>query len=74
MIAVTSYCCLRKYWVKQNVLPFHNTSNLKEIGIKNITMERNNKLKTTDIKNHTCYYFDDIVKVEDFDFENVSID
>ena len=37
-------------------------------------MERNNKFTITDIKNHTCYYFDDIVKVEDFDFENVSID
>ena len=23
-----------------------------------------NKLKQIDIKNHTCYYFDDIIKIE----------
>ena len=25
-------------------------------------MESKNELKETDIKNHTCYYFDDIIK------------
>ena len=29
-------------------------------------MESNNKLKEIDIKNRTCYYFDDIVKIGDF--------
>ena len=31
-------------------------------------MESNNELKEIDIKNRTCYYFDDIIKIEDFDF------
>ena len=38
-------------------------------------MKRNDKLKKkTDIKNRTCYYFDDIIKFEDFDFRNVLLD
>ena len=28
-------------------------------------MENENKLKETDIKNRTCYYFDDIMRVID---------
>ena len=28
-------------------------------------MESNNKLKEVDIKNCTCYYFNDITKIED---------
>ena len=32
-------------------------------------MESNNKLKEIDIKNCTCYYFDDIIKIEDFNFD-----
>ena len=36
-------------------------------------MESNSKLKEIDIKNRTCYYFDDILKIEDFDFNNVLI-
>ena len=27
-----------------------------------------------DIKNRTCYYFDNIVKIEDFDPDNILID
>ena len=26
------------------------------------------------IKNRTCYYFNDIIKFEDFDFDNILID
>ena len=26
------------------------------------------------IKSHTCYYFDDIIKLEDFDIDNILID
>ena len=33
-------------------------------------MERS-ELKGIDIKNRTCYYFDDIIKTEDFDFDNI---
>ena len=32
-------------------------------------MEKDNELKKVGIKNCTCYYFDDIVKIEDFDFD-----
>ena len=36
-------------------------------------MEGKNKLKKTDIKNCTCYYFENINKIEDFDI-NIVID
>ena len=29
--------------------------------------ENKNKLKESDVKYFTCYYFDDIIKTEDFD-------
>ena len=34
----------------------------------------NNELKKVCIKNRTCYYFNDIIKLEDFDFDNILID
>ena len=37
-------------------------------------MESNNELKETDIKNRTCYYFNGIIKIEDFDFDKVLSD
>ena len=37
-------------------------------------MKSNDKLKETDIKICTCYYFDDIIKIEDFDYDNILID
>ena len=37
-------------------------------------MESNDKLKEIDIKNRTCYYFNDIIKIEDFDRDNTLID
>ena len=33
-------------------------------------MEINNKLKEIDIKNRT-YYFNDIIKIEDFNLDNI---
>ena len=33
-----------------------------------------NKLKKIGIKNCTCYYFDDIIKIKDFDFDDTLID
>ena len=40
-----------------------------------INMNSNNGLKVTDIKNHaSCYYFNDIIKTEDFNLDNISID
>ena len=37
-------------------------------------MESNNGLKEIDIKIGTFYYFDDIIKFEDFDLDNILID
>ena len=34
----------------------------------------NNKFKNVRIKNSTCYYFDDIIKLKDFDLDNILID
>ena len=36
--------------------------------------KESNELKENDIKNHTCYYFDNIIKIEDSDFHNILID
>ena len=33
-----------------------------------------NNLKEINIKNRMCYYFDDIIKTEDFDLDNILID
>ena len=37
-------------------------------------MESNDKLKEIDIKKCTCYYFDNIIKIEDFDIDDILID
>ena len=37
-------------------------------------MESNDELKEIDIKNRTCYYFDDIMTVKDICFDNISLD
>ena len=34
-------------------------------------MEINDKLKEIDIKNFMCYYFNDIIRIEDFDVDNI---
>ena len=36
-------------------------------------MASNGKLKEIDIKNRTCYYFDGIIKIEDFKFDKILI-
>ena len=36
-------------------------------------MESNDGLKETDIKNCTCYYFDDVIKIVDFNLNNFLI-
>ena len=35
---------------------------------------QNNEFKKVHIKNRTCYFVDDIIKLEDFDFDNILID
>ena len=37
-------------------------------------MESNDKLKEIDIKNSTFYFFNDIMRVRDFDFHNILLD
>ena len=37
-------------------------------------METNDELKEINIKNRICYCFDDIIKIEDFNIDNISID
>ena len=37
-------------------------------------MDSNIELKKDHIKNRTCYYFDDIIKIEDFNLLNTLID
>ena len=33
----------------------------------------NNEFKKVPIKDRTCYYFDDIIKLEDFDLDNILV-
>ena len=37
-------------------------------------MESKNKLKKIDIKNHACYYFDDIINFIGIDFSDTLLD
>ena len=37
-------------------------------------MESNDELKEIYFQNCTCYYFEDIITIEDFDFNNFLID
>ena len=37
-------------------------------------MESTDKSKEINIKNHACYYFDDIIKFEDFNLDNILTD
>ena len=39
-----------------------------------INVDRNDELKQINIKNCACYYFHDILKIEDFDIDNILID
>ena len=34
----------------------------------------NNEFKDVHIKNGMCYYFDDIIKLEDFDLDNILVE
>ena len=38
-----------------------------------IKMESNNELKEIDIKNCTCYYFDETIKIENFNLDSILI-
>ena len=63
--------------IEKDLLPLNNTINkLGEIAYQNyiMKMEGNKKLKEIDIKNCASYYFDYIIKIEDFNFGNNSMD
>ena len=34
----------------------------------------NNKSKEIRIRNHTCYYFDDVINIYDLDLDNILLD
>ena len=76
MIAVSFYCYLIKFRAKQK--HYHLTTeiaNEEKFYIKcAIKKESNDKLKYIDIKKRACYYFDDIIKIEDFNLDNILID
>ena len=74
LIAISIY--LIKHRNKKKLLPYHDTSKLKEFDITHILikiMKSNNKLEKIDIKNPTSFYFDDITEIEDFNFYNALI-
>ena len=64
--------------VKQNKnIYYHITPQIKKYKYINkyiIKMESNGKLEEIDIKNCACYYFDNIIKIENFDIYNILID
>ena len=37
-------------------------------------MDSNDELTEIDIENRACYYFHDVIKIEDFDINNILID
>ena len=47
--------------------------NKTQLLTNNVKLE-NNEFKTARIKNRTCYSFDDMIKLEDFDIDNILID
>ena len=42
--------------------------------INDAKMESNNELQKTDIKNCTCYYFDNIVNINDLNLANILLE
>ena len=46
-------------------------TNLKSFVLIFITMESKDELKEIDIKSCTCYYFDDILRLRNFGYNNI---
>ena len=72
-IAVSIYCYLIKYWEIQK---YSRITNYDRFYINKfiIKMVSNDKLKEIELSNRTYYYFHDIIKIEDFDLDNILID
>ena len=47
---------------------------LKKSILKIYYKMESNELTETDIKNCTCYHFDDLIKIGDFDYDKILID
>ena len=63
LLAVFSIGCYYYYtrdWIKKDsvVSYWYKINNLKEVNVKY----------------HTSYYFDNIIRIEDFDFDNILLD
>ena len=71
IICVSCYFYYAKHWAFVTISRHHQ---LEFLLIYIIKMESNDKFRWIDIKNRTCYYFDDIIKIEDFNFDNILID
>ena len=66
------------------MLLLHKTSDIHQthqavkikihITILTIKIKSNNKLREINIKNRTCYYFDDIINIGDYDLLNILLD
>ena len=76
LIAVSIYCYVIKYQVNQkDLLPFHFTRNKsKEIVYEKCKSKMSSKVKDIGIKNRTCYFFNDIINIKNFDPNNNKID
>ena len=74
LIAGSIYCYLIKYRAKK-LLPFHYTNNeLEKFYINKCFINMSNKDKGIHIKNRTYYFFNDIIKIKNFDPNNIKID
>ena len=67
LIAGSIYCYLIKYRSKQICHEWQINKCITNI-------KSNDELKEIDVKNRTWYYFDDIIKKEDFILDNILID
>ena len=59
----------------KHTFPYYQSNDkLKEIGINNIIQKLNKKFKEIDIKNHTYYYFHEVININDIDLDNILLD
>ena len=60
--------------MNQNRNIYIDTTSQMKINNCIINVDSNDKLKEIDIKNRTCYYFDDIIEIEHFNLHDILID
>ena len=60
---------------QKHLFPFHDTNNeLKQVLYWQYRSKMSNKIKDVSIKNNTCYFFNDIINIKNFDPNNIKID